>query len=125
MAEINQNVGTTATDPLHRGTDYRLRISVVEADDSVVDLNAVQSIVYTLHGVAPSKDPDAPALITKSVGSGVSVTDASGGVFEVDVLKDDTLPLWPGKYYHQVMLVNSLGRTYKPLSGTAQLTQRF
>lgn len=125
MAEIQQNIGTTATSPVHRGTDFRIRVPVLDVADEVVDLNGVQSIVYSLFGVSPAKDTDAPALFSKTVGSGITVSDPSGGVFEVDIDKDDTLNLWAGSYYHQVILVTSIGETYKPLSGTVQLTARF
>lgn len=125
MAEVNQNVGTTATAPIHRGTDFRLSIPVTNQSDEAVDLNGVQSIIYTIHASTPQKNPESPALVTKTVGSGVTVNDPSGGVFQVDVADSDTENLWPGAYYHQVMLVNSLGERFKPLSGTLQLTDRF
>jgi len=101
-----------------------LRVPVLDVDDNAVDLNGATSITYRVYGVTPSKDPDAPTVITKSIGNGLAVTDAAGGIYEISIDKDDTLNLWPGSYYHQSILVDSQGKTYVTLTGTFQLTAR-
>ena len=125
MAEVNQNVGTTASAPVHRGTTIRMAVSVTDSAGDPLDLTSVVSISYGVFGISPSKDPEAPPLITKSIGSGVSVTNAAGGVFQVTLAPNDTIGLWAGDYYHRAILVDGAGDRYVAMTGTLRLSQRF
>ena len=53
------------------------------------------------------------ALVTKSIGSGITVTDASNGVFQVKIDPADTASL-AGSYNHEVQIVDTDGNVLTP-----------
>lgn len=124
MTAVSQNVGTTASNPVFPDTTVRLSVTVTDANDAAVDLTGVQSIAYGLYGVAPAKDFEAPPVITKTLGSGVTVTDAVNGVFQIAIARTDTASLWPGDYYHQTEVLDAAGDQYLAMTGTFRLSAR-
>lgn len=125
MTAVNQNVGTSAADPVFPNATVRLSVAVTDPGGSVTDLTNVQEINYGIYGVSPDKDFEAPAIIPKTLGSGVTVTNAAGGIFEVEILPADTKSLWPGSYYHQAEILDAANDRYPALTGTFKLTARF
>ncbi len=51
--------------------------------------------------------PGQPALITKTTGSGITITDAVNGVFAVQLSKADLAALAPGKYWYSALRTDS------------------
>jgi hypothetical protein len=54
---------------------------------------------------------DATALITKTIGSGITVTDLTNGIFKIAVANADTSGLTPGAYVYDVERTDSGNRT--------------
>jgi len=125
MAAVNQDVGTSPTNPVFPSATVRLSVTVSGPDGNPTDLTNVQAIDYGFYGVSPAKDYEAPPLFEKTLGSGVTVTDAAGGVFEIEILPADTKDLWPGEYYHQAAIQDAANDFYPALTGTFQLTARY
>ena len=51
------------------------------------------------------------ALITKTVGSGITMTDPSLGQFVVQILAADTVNLAPGSYFHEAIVTDTTGKS--------------
>lgn len=83
-------------------TDIVLEITATDSDGAAIDLTGA-TITWTLR----TRRGNA-ATITKTTGSGVTVTDAVGGVFEVTITDTDTASL-NGTYYHEAKIVDSGG----------------
>ena len=51
------------------------------------------------------------ALISKTVGSGILITNAAGGVFVVSIAAADTAAMSPGEYKHECCLTDTYGKS--------------
>jgi hypothetical protein len=69
---------------------------------SVVNITGA-SLTFTI------SDENDVVLLTKTVGSGITITDAANGVFEIVITDTDTTSTDIGKYYHSIV--------YEPVSG--------
>jgi hypothetical protein len=86
------------------GNDVTLRFTVTENDSGeALDLTGAQALIWAL-----AKNANAQAIVTKTLGAGVTITDPANGVVEV-VLTDDDLEPLRGTYYHEMRLTNSSG----------------
>lgn len=54
---------------------------------------------------------DAAAVLTKTIGAGITVTDATNGVFKVSIASADTANLTPGVYVYDVERADAGNRT--------------
>ena len=101
---------------LHAGDDVDpITVAVKDTADNVINLTGA-AIVW---GVAtrPVNDFDGmPRKITKTVGAGITITDAAGGIFKIDIDSADTLALF-GSYWHQAR-INLAGAKSTVLTGT-------
>lgn len=91
---------------------YRCTVTI---DGVPADLTG-HSIFFTLK---PSlTTTDANKTFQKSIGSGVTVTNAAAGEFEVKLLAADLKPLTPGKtYYWDIQIIQPDGSVNTPLIG--------
>lgn len=71
---------------LTRGDSRTLSITVLDSDGSAADLTGA-SIWWTAK--RDINDADADAIISKTVGSGITVTNAAGGLATVTIAPDD------------------------------------
>lgn len=62
-------------------------------------------------------------LITKTSGSGISITDATNGVLAVAISRTDTTDLDPGVYYYEIARTDSGGEAVLTY-GTVTLRSR-
>ena len=82
----------------------QLDFSIVNPDGTPYDLTGVQNITY---GIAVN--PGASAFVTKSLGSGISITaPATAGLFTVDISQGDTARI-SGCFFQQAQIRNSSG----------------
>lgn len=77
---------------IFRGEDVGIGITLVPA----VDITG-WSISFILKA-----NYSGPAITTKTVGSGITITDAAAGQFTVSLLAADTVSLPAGRYYYDV-----------------------
>jgi hypothetical protein len=57
-----------------------------------------------------------PALISKSIGAGITVTSALGGALTIVLEPEDTVDL-SGRYYHELEIVDSTGNVSTVTTG--------
>jgi hypothetical protein len=98
------------------GNDLTLEVTATDQDGSALDLSGAQALIYAI-----GKSATGGALITKGLGSGVTVTDAAGGVLEVALSADDLEPL-NGAYYHELRLTNAAGKKSTLLYGAVTVS---
>lgn len=77
------------------GEDRVLEFTVVDENDAAVDITS-----YALEWVLRRKRGSPSADITKTTGSGITITDGPNGVCEVAIDDTDTLTLSPEQYFH-------------------------
>jgi hypothetical protein len=58
----------------------------------------------------------------KSVGSGITVTNAAGGVITIEIEPDDTETVF-GAYYHELEVIDAAGDIGTVLRGTMTITR--
>lgn len=88
MAAKNQNAEIWANDR------ESMLFVVKDSNGVVVDISTASAIVYGFSTVK-----DGPVLVTKSLGSGVAITDGPAGKFTVTLEPADTNGR-SGRYYH-------------------------
>jgi len=80
---------------MFRGEDKVLSVTVDNGDTPPVAVNIMSwTLTFTLRQSAG----DATALLAKTVGAGITITNPTGGVFQVSLEDIDTIALAPGKY---------------------------
>lgn len=97
MTSLSQNV------TMWSGDSKKLRFTVIDDAGAAKNLTGA-AIVWKAAKTAGSST----ALITKSVGSGITITDPTGGLFEVRLDPADTASL-SGDFYHEAQVTDALG----------------
>lgn len=103
---------------LTRKSGDTIRITVPVTDDqdspkSLVGCSARYLVASTLAG---------PALITKTVGNGITIADAAGGVLVIVLAPADTDEL-AGVYVHELEITDSAGDKATVFDGRLTLIQ--
>jgi len=88
-----QNI--TADAEFFRGEDKVLSVTV---DDGATPPVAKNITGWTLAFTLRQSAGDATALVTKTVGAGITITTPLSGIFQVSLEDIDTIALAPGKY---------------------------
>jgi hypothetical protein len=89
---------------LFSGDDYVLHFTIVDEAGVAVDLSGAQQITFAL-----ARKVSVEPLFSKTLGSGVTVTDGPAGKVDVAIDAADTDAL-KGAYYHEVELRNAAGK---------------
>ena len=85
---------------IYSGDDKVITVTVYDNDDAIVDITGV-TITWQL-----SQNVSSAALITKTVGSGITLSDPTSGVFTITLDPADTNSL-SGRYYHECEITDS------------------
>ena len=96
------------------GDDKVITVTVYDNDDVIVDITAA-TITWQL-----SQNVNSAALITKTVGSGIALSDPTNGQFTVTLDPADTASL-SGRYYHEAEITDSSGNVNTGLVGHATI----
>jgi hypothetical protein len=122
MAAVNQNIGLVETAPFIAGDDLLIavRVAGLDLNFATIRWEAFAWPTYKLGDAKASGSPSETAVITKSTGSGITVTDGPGGKFEVALVSADTASL-AGMYHHEAEVVVG-GKTYTVLRGLLNVT---
>ena len=94
---------------IFRGDDLRVVVEVRDQDNQLVDISDASEITWSL-----SNSPNTAAIITKTLGVGISINNPTSFVF--DIVPGDTSAL-NGSYYQEAEIVTSGGFTYTAMSG--------
>ena len=92
------------------GDDKTLEVDVKDNDQVVVDITAA-----TIEWRA-SRNLKVTAALTKTTASGISITNASGGIFQITLDDGDTEGL-VGNYYHEAQVTFTNGKIATILRG--------
>lgn len=98
---------------MHQGDTKRLTVTVKDPAGAVVSLVGAQSIKWWVAKTVRST----VRLIEKSVGSGIVVTNAAGGVITITLSPANTVAV-SGSYYHELEVIDSAGDIGTVLRGT-------
>lgn len=91
-----------------RGDDETLDILVTDQDTGdPVDLASAELTWMTKRR---RNDVDADALIVKTIGAGITVTNEPGGAAEVVITSADTDAIVPGAYWWELQSVDATNR---------------
>jgi len=109
-------VALEQTFSLFSGNDAKLSVTLTDADTGeALNLTGTLELVWAL-----AKNAQATALLTKTLGAGVVITDASAGIVEVTLDAADTEPL-KGTFYQEMRLTNSVGKKSTLLYGEVEI----
>jgi len=86
------------------GDSQKLIITVQDADNAPAAKNLTGATITW----ALARSRGSAPLITKTVGSGITVTDAANGALEVAIAPADTATI-DGVHYHELEVVDSAG----------------
>lgn len=97
------------------GNTRVLKVSVLDQDEAVVDITGA-SAEY----IFAKRAGHSPAIFSKTVGSGIVITDATAGLLEVTIVPADTESL-VGAYHHELEIQDASGRRTTVLFGTVNV----
>ena len=112
------NVDIGLTDPWFIGASRRFTIPITDADGNAKTVTGSSVASWRLTDIAPSAGTPT-TLISKTLGSGVTLSGASEVTIEVD--EADSADLTPGDYYHEFRLVDAASDTDTTTYGTVRL----
>lgn len=98
---------------LWSGDDATLTIAVTDENDAIVNLTGATALAWILK----RSEHASAILVTKGLGTGVTVTNALGGIFTVDLDAADTDILTKGDYYHEAQIIDVGGKKSTLLIG--------
>ena len=101
------------------GDSIILKFNAVDEYGDVINLTGA-TLKWQL-----AQNATATPLLTKTVGAGITVTNASGGLFEVRLSFFETRTLSPGNFYHEVELTTSGGDKYTIFNGALVLARKL
>ncbi len=87
-----------------RGDTINLRVPVVDQDGAPVDITGAAVRMTVKRNLS---DADLSALITRTVGDGVTLTTPEAGIADVTITATQTATLTPAKYYWDVQVTLS------------------
>lgn len=86
------------------GDAVTLTVNVTDSSGTAIDLTGYTDIVWNVKRF----DTDTTVVLTKSLGNGINITNASGGVFQASIANNDTGEL-SGNYRHDFVLTDAGG----------------
>ena len=104
---------------MHSGDDRVLEVSITDSANAALNITGATVTWALSRAVADKVEPKGAAIVTKTVGSGITLTNPSGGVLQVAIAETDTDDL-AGTYYHEMQLVLS-GDTSTVMYGTVTI----
>lgn len=107
-------VSSTSLDLVIVQGNSRGIVFTVEAGGVAFDLSNVEDIQWSFFASLEKNTP----LGTKTLGSGVTVTDAAEGEFTVDVDPTDTEDVQPALYYHEAVIIDAGSEVYTVVDST-------
>lgn len=102
--------------------DYRkLQFTLTDADNGGAALNLTTLDVTFAMAADVRGAPD----VTKTEGDGITITDAAGGLCEVELLTADTSSLAPGRYYWELEVTDASSQSTVVATGAFKVAQNI
>jgi len=118
---VATNLGFTSSDVWVLGSTRRYAITITDGSGSVKDLNGATFATFRVKDLPPGS-PNAATKFEKTLGSGVIVTDANGGIITVTIDAADSGALVAGDYYYEVRITDAAGDTDTVKTGQIRLS---
>jgi len=104
---------------MHSGDDRVLEVTINDSAGSAVDISTA-TITWALSRISTTAvEPKGAALLTKTLGAGVTLIDGPNGRCDVALVEADTDDL-AGSFYHEMQIVIS-GDTSTVMYGTVTI----
>lgn len=87
LGRVNENTS------VFQGDDETIKVTVKNEKQETVDISSASTIEYKIA-------EEGSSALSKSLGSGISITDGANGVFEINISSSDTSSI-SGKYDHE------------------------
>lgn len=115
MTKINQNIATDANAPFIAGDTRTIQATVEQSTGVPFNLTgaAIKWQVFAMSSGTFTGE----AIISKAVGSGITITNPSGGVFQISLASADTTG-FAGTYYHEAEVTMPGGIVHTAFTGT-------
>lgn len=100
---------------LFSGDDLDLTVTVVDAEEAIVDITLAGPVRWQLGRLATGAvispaNPGQP-IVSKAIGTGIVLTSGISGIMTISIDDTDTDGLRGGEYYHELELVLGGKRT--------------
>jgi hypothetical protein len=103
------------------GNDLTLLVTVFDADTgNVLSLAGAMALEWRL-----GKTAKGTPIVTKTIGSGVTIVDGPAGRANIAIDAADTEALKAFAYYHELRLTNSLGKKATVFYGTFTISDNL
>jgi len=110
-AASNQNAS------MHSGDDKELVITINDSSGNAIDLSGLVSAKWSCSKKKSDGSFSSTPVVSKSLVSGISVTDAANGELTVTLAQADTKDL-SGSFYQELELVDSANKKQTVMTGT-------
>lgn len=92
---------------MYRGENKTFEVTATE-DGAALDLSGA-AIYFEVRRFYPTSETvtSEGALIEKDTTDGITITNAAGGIFEIEIEAADTNELTPGNYYYGIEFIPS------------------
>jgi hypothetical protein len=120
MSRAEQNIGYDRFKLVVAGRRYSINWQIPNRLASTIS-----TAQYILADKDPEQDATAAVLVTKTVGSGISLADVNGDVIAVITVDgDDTEGFDPGNYFHRLDYVTTDSAEEENGRGAVRITRR-
>lgn len=99
---------------MFQGDDKILRVTVLDDDDNAVDITGA-TIAWGVYRRTPET-----VILTKTTSSGISLTAPGSGIFEINLIRGNTLNL-RGIYNHEAEMIDLNNNHSTILTGIVEI----
>lgn len=103
---------------INQGATWQIEVTYLDPDGDPVNLTGFDVRMQVRRAYADQDDVDSP-LVDLTIGDGVTVTDATGGVFRLTIDKTTTEALPPGSWLYDVEIESAGGEVTRLFYGRA------
>lgn len=96
---------------MYQGDDKILRVTVLDDDDNAVDITGT-TIAWGIY-----RRTQGNIVLNKNTSSGISLTAPGSGIFEINLIRANTLSL-QGRYLHEAEMTDLNGNHSTLFTGT-------
>lgn len=97
-----------------QGDGHEIEITVTDDAGEPYNLATVLALTWSL-----AETWGGTALVSKAIGTGITITDAAAGKLAIEILSADTAGLTGKDYVHQTKMTDAIGQTYTISYGKA------
>lgn len=123
MTETAQNIGLPPSKPFVAGDHLNLQVTATNPAGTALDLTGAQTIKWQAFAYSKAV-PSGAAVISKTLGSGITIINATSGRFDIGLVPGDTSAL-DGDYYHEAELTDAASKISTLFTGRMRVTKGF